>query len=90
MYKEEMSTVAMMISGGRGGRLGSDLVEKMVGILDMGGEGFDKGLEVGIDVCRYTFSRGVIRRDNGVAGITWFVYFRQKVQGGGAGLRVEE
>ena len=33
------------------GRLGSDLVEKMVGILGMGGEGFDKGLEVGIDVC---------------------------------------
>ena len=39
----------MMISGGNG-VLGSDLVEKMVGILDMGGEGFDKGLEVGKDV----------------------------------------
>ena len=45
VYKEETSTVAMMISG-----LGSDLVEKMVGILDMGEKGFDKGLEVGIDV----------------------------------------
>ena len=31
--------------------MGSDLGEKMVGILDMEGEGFDKGLEVGIDVC---------------------------------------
>ena len=30
--------------------MGSDLVEKMVGILDMGGEGFDKGLEVDIYV----------------------------------------
>ena len=43
--------MSMMISGGRGSRLGSYLVEKMVGILDMGGEGLDKGLEVGIDVC---------------------------------------
>ena len=31
--------------------MGSDLVKKMVGILDMGGEGFGKGLEVSIDVC---------------------------------------
>ena len=70
--------------------MGSDLVEKMVGILVMGGEGFDKGLEVGIDVCRDTFGWGVIGRDNGAAGITWFVYLRQKVRGGGAGLRVGE
>ena len=68
----------------------SDLVEKMVGILDMRGEGFDKRLEVGIYVRLDTFSRGIIRRDNGAAGITWFVYFRQKVQGEGAGLGVEE
>ena len=33
-----------------GDRLGSDLVEKMGDILDMGGERFDKGLEVDIDV----------------------------------------
>ena len=37
-----------------------------------------------------TRSVGVIGRDNGEAGITRFVYFRQKVQGGGAGLGVEE
>ena len=34
-----------------GHRPRSDLVKKMFGILDMGGERFDKGLEVGIDVC---------------------------------------
>ena len=50
MYREETSTVAIMISVGRGGRPRSDLVKKMFGILDMRGERFDKGLDVGIYV----------------------------------------
>ena len=54
MYKEETSTAAMMISGGSGGRQRFDQVEKILGILDMGWEGFDKKLEVAIDVCTHT------------------------------------
>ena len=50
MYKEETSTVAMRISGGRGLGCYQILSRKMVGILDMGEERFDKRLEVGIDV----------------------------------------
>ena len=50
VYMEETSTVAMMISGGWGRRLRSDLVRKMVGILDMEEQRFDKGLDVGIYV----------------------------------------
>ena len=43
--------MAMMISGGwRGGRLRSDLVKKMVGILDMEEGRFDKGLDVSVYV----------------------------------------
>ena len=30
----------------------------MLGVFDVGGEGFDDGLEVGVDVCRDTFSGG--------------------------------
>ena len=37
-----------------------------------------------------TRSWRVIRGDNGTAGVTGFVHFRKKVQGGGAGLSVEE
>ena len=74
--------------GGRG-RLKLDLIKKMVGILDMGGEGFDKGLEVGVDVCQDMFGGGAIGRDDGMAGVTRFVYFRQ-VQGGDVGLRSKE
>ena len=33
-------------------RLRLDHVKKMVGNLDMGGERFDKGLEVGVDVSK--------------------------------------
>ena len=46
----------------------------MVCILDMEGQGFNKGLEVGVDVVRDTFSRGTIGGDDGAAGITRFVY----------------
>ena len=60
--------------------MGSDLVEKMVGILDMGGEGFDKG---GHQCTLRHVGWGVIGRDDGAASITWFVYFWQNVQGGG-------
>ena len=49
----------------------------MVSILDTGGEGFNKGLEVGADVGRDAFSRGTIGGDYGVAGIARFVYLRK-------------
>ena len=42
----------------------------MVGVLDMGGEGFNKRLEVGVDVSRDAFSRGTTGGDDGVA-IPW-------------------
>ena len=41
----------------------------MVGILDMGGKGFNKGLKVGVVVSRGMFSRGTIGGDDGVAGV---------------------
>ena len=41
----------------------------MVSILDMEGEGFNKGLEVGVDVGRDAFSRGTIGGDNGATGV---------------------
>ena len=44
MYKEETSTVAMMVSGGREwGEYGSDHIKEMVCILDMGGRDLTKG-----------------------------------------------
>ena len=59
VYKEEISTVAMMIHSWRErGRL--DLVEKMIGILDIGGEGFDRGLEVGVQLLLCDFKHLLI------------------------------
>ena len=49
----------------------------MVSILDMGGEGFNIGLEVGIDIGRDVFSRGTIRGDDGVARVVRFVCLRK-------------
>ena len=49
----------------------------MVSILDMGGEGFNKGLEVGINACRDAFSRGTIGEDDGAAGVARFVNLRK-------------
>ena len=43
----------------------------------MGGEGFNKGLEVGIDVGRDMFSRGIIGGDDGMARVARFVYLRK-------------
>ena len=48
----------------------------MVSILDIGGEGFNKGLERGIDVGRDAFSRRTRGEDDGVAGVARFVYLR--------------
>ena len=42
----------------------------------MGGEGFNKWLEVGVDEGRDALSRGTIGGDNGAAGIARFVNFR--------------
>ena len=79
MYREETSTVTMMVSGGRG--VGWDriisYIKKVVSILDMGGEGFNKRLEVGIDVGRDAFSWGTIGGDDGTAGVARFVYLRK-------------
>ena len=56
-----------------------DHVKEMVCILDMGGEGFNKGLEVRINVSRDASNRGTIGGDNGAAGVTWFVYLTKEV-----------
>ena len=49
----------------------------MVSILDMREEGFNKRLEVGVDVGRDAFSGGTIGGDDGMAGVVRFVYFRK-------------
>ena len=43
----------------------------MVSILDMGGEGFNKRLEVGIDEGRDAFGRGTIGRDDDFDQLLW-------------------
>ena len=43
-------------------------------VKEMGGEASNKGLEVGADVGRDTFSRGTTGGDNGAAGV---VYLRK-------------
>ena len=60
VYMEEISTV--------------NQVKKMVCILDIGGEGLNKGMEVGVNVSRDAFSWGTIGGDDGAAGVTRFVY----------------
>ena len=59
----------------------------LISILYMGEEGFDEKLEVGVGLSRDTFSRGTIG-DDGMARVTRFLYFRKKIQRGGAGLGV--
>ena len=49
----------------------------MVSILDMGGEGFNKRLEVGVDVGRDVFSGGTIGGDDGAVSVARYVYFRK-------------
>ena len=49
----------------------------MVNILDMGGEGFHKWLEMDVDEGRDAFGRGTIGGDDGVAGVARFVNFRE-------------
>ena len=51
-----------------GGGQGSDHIKKVVSILDMGGEGFNKGLEVGI-VGRDAFGKKTTGGDDGVPGL---------------------
>ena len=66
VYKEETSTVAMMVSGGKGVDRDWIMSRKWI---QMGGEGFNEGLEVGIDVSRDAFVRGTIGGDDGVAWV---------------------
>ena len=54
----------------------------MLGVFDVGGEGFDDGLEVGVDVRRDTFSGGGEGGNNGTARIVRFVDFGGKRHGG--------
>ena len=49
----------------------------MVSILDIGEEGFNKQLEVGIDVGRDAFSGGTIEEDNGAGSVARFVCLRK-------------
>ena len=50
-----------------------------VGGLELGKrEGFNKGLDVGVDVSRDVFSRGTIRRDE-VAEVAKFVYLKKYI-----------
>ena len=73
VYKEETSTVAMMVSGDRG--LGRDRIMSSKWFIswNMGGEGFNKELEVGINVSRGAFSRGTMGGDDGTLGVVKFV-----------------
>ena len=61
-----------------------------MGVFNVRGEGFDDGLEVFVDVRRYTFSGGGDGGNNGTARIARFVDFGKEVEGWGAGLRIEE
>ena len=61
----------------------------MLGVFEVGGEGFDDGLEVGVDVHQDTFSGGG-GGNNGTARIVRFVDFGKEVEGWGAGFRIEE
>ena len=59
----------------------------MLGVFNVGGEGFDDGLKVGVDVCRDTFSGE--GGNNGTARIVRFVDFGKEVEGWGAGFRID-
>ena len=56
VYREETSTVAIMVSGGR--RVGRDRIISRNWLVSwtMGGVGFNKRMEVGVDVDRDVFS----------------------------------
>ena len=62
----------------------------MLGVFDVGGEGFDDGLEVGINVCRDTFSGRGEGGNNALARIVGFMDFGKEVEGWGAGFEIEE
>ena len=49
----------------------------MASILDMAGVGFNKLMEVGVDVGRDVFSGRTIGGDDGAAGVDRFVNFRK-------------
>ena len=49
----------------------------MVSILDKGGERFNKGLEVDVNVGRDAFSRETIGGDDGATRVARFVYLRK-------------
>ena len=57
---------------------------------NVGGEGFDDGLEVGIDVHQDTFSGGGEGGNNGTVRIVRFVDFGKEVEGWVAGFGIEE
>ena len=61
-----------------------------MGVFYVGGEGCDDGLEVGLDVCRDTFSGRGEGGNNRVARIFRFMDFGKEVEGWGAGFGIEE
>ena len=50
---------------------------EMVCILDMEGERFKSGLEMGVSVSRDASNREIIGGEDGAAGVTRFVYLRK-------------
>ena len=76
VYREETSTGAMMVSGGR--VVGRDRIISRKWLVSWTWERRDltNCLEVGLDVGRDAFSRGTIGND-GVPGVAWFVYLRK-------------
>ena len=62
----------------------------MVGVFYIGGEGFDDGLEVGVNVCRDIFSGRGERGNIEAARIVRFMDFGKEVEGWGARFGIED
>ena len=62
----------------------------MLGVFDVGGEGFDDGLKVGVNVRRDTFIRRGEGGNIGTARIVEFMEFGKEVEGWGARFGIEE
>ena len=76
--------------GGKGNGERPNDLEEMVSVFYVGGDGFDDGLEVGVDVGRDTFSGRGEGNNNGTVRIVRFVDFGKEVKEWGAGFGIEE
>ena len=71
--------------------MGRDNIEEVISIIDIGGEGFDCGFQIGIDLSRGdTFSREEVEATIGVARVTKFVDFEEDIQRWSARLGIEK